>query len=89
MRAMRITTIDDIHRVYWHSRRGMLELDLILMPFVEKHYPQLPDADKQSYVNLLACEDQDMFQWFMQHKQPDDVELAHIVQLVLAKHLAK
>jgi len=88
MRAMRITTIDDLHRVYWHSRRGMLELDLILMPFVEKHYSQLSIADKQAYVNLLASEDQDMFGWFLQHKQPADPELARIVRLVLTKHLA-
>ena len=28
---------DDVEyqRIYWHSRRGMLELDLVLMPFVE------------------------------------------------------
>jgi antitoxin CptB len=24
-------------RIYWHSRRGMLELDLILIQFVENH----------------------------------------------------
>jgi len=89
MRAMRITTIDDKHRIYWHSRRGMLELDLILMPFVEKHYAQLSDIDKQGYVNLLACEDQDIFQWFLQHKVPADPEIARIVTLVLNKHLAQ
>lgn len=89
MRAMRSTTIDDLHRIYWHSRRGMLELDLILMPFVEKHYAQLSDVDKQGYVNLLACEDQDLFGWFLQHKEPADAELARMVKLVLTRHLTK
>ncbi len=23
------------HRIFWHSRRGMLELDLLLVPFVQ------------------------------------------------------
>jgi antitoxin CptB len=85
---MRITTIDDTHRIYWHSRRGMLELDLILMPFVEKHYSQLSGVDKQAYVDLLACEDQDLFGWFLQHKKPATPELARMVQFILAKHLA-
>lgn len=87
MRAMHMLSVNDLNRIYWHSRRGMLELDLILMPFVEKHYPSLSDADKQAYVNLLACEDQDLFSWFLQHKQPADTELARMVQLVLTKHL--
>jgi len=80
--------IDDYSRIYWHSRRGMLELDLILMPFVEKHYRQLSDADKQCYLNLLACEDQDLFAWLMKHKQPDDDELVRTVALVLQKHFS-
>jgi len=84
---MRVLNRDDFHRIYWHSRRGMLELDLILMPFVEKHYKQLSDADQQAYVNLLACEDQDLFIWFLQHREPVDTELARIVQLVLERHL--
>lgn len=84
-----MTSPDDYHRTYWHSRRGMLELDLVLMPFVEKHYRQLPDADKQRYIRLLACEDQDMFSWFLQHKQPEDPELAQIVALILERHHAQ
>lgn len=79
-------TIDDLNRIYWHSRRGMLELDLILMPFVEKHYPKLSVEDQHRYIRLLACEDQDLFGWFLQHKQPEESALQDIVALVLAKH---
>lgn len=81
-----ILPIDDINRITWHSRRGMLELDLILMPFVEKHYRQLSKQDQSCYVQLLACEDQDMFGWFLQHKTPEDPLIDYIVKLVLAKH---
>ena len=52
-------------RIYWHSRRGMLELDLILMPFVEQHLRRLPEDDQQRYVALLEQEDTDMFRWFL------------------------
>ena len=81
-----VVSIDDVNRVYWHSRRGMLELDLILMPFVEKHYPQLTKDQQQAYVQLLACEDQDLFGWFLQHKQPEDPLLCTMVQFILDKH---
>jgi antitoxin CptB len=83
-----MTSTEDYHRTYWHSRRGMLELDLVLMPFMEKHYRQLPEADKQRYIRLLECEDQDLFSWFLQHTRPDDTELAQTVALVLTKHFS-
>lgn len=81
-------TISDYNRIYWHSRRGMLELDLILMPFVEKHYRLLAAADQQRFVDLLSCEDQDLFSWFLQHKQPADPAHAAMVALILEKHHA-
>ncbi len=74
---------EDLHRVYWHSRRGMLELDLVLMPFAKKCYPNLSDEDKQKYQRLLACEDQDMFSWLLRREIPEDEELVEIVQKVI------
>jgi hypothetical protein len=29
----------EFNRLYWHSRRGMLEIDVMLMPFTQNHYP--------------------------------------------------
>lgn len=70
-------------RIYWHSRRGMLELDLILMPFVEQHLRRLPEDDQQRYVALLEQEDTDMFRWFLRAEKPEDQELARIVTMIL------
>ena len=72
----------DRNRLFWGSRRGMLELDLILMPFIERHYPNLEQADKERYWSLLECEDQDMFAWFLQRQDPEDPDLKRIVSLV-------
>lgn len=71
-------------RIYWASRRGMLELDLILMPFVEHRLRQLGDADQQRYVALLECEDTELFAWFMQSQRPTDAELTGIVDQIIA-----
>lgn len=60
----------------------MLELDLILLPFLENIYPSLPQADKESYWKLLECEDQDMFEWFVNRHNPENTELQRIVDLV-------
>lgn len=73
----------EVKRLYWHSRRGMWELDQLLVPFVEERYLQLDEADRERYRLLLDCEDQDMFGWFMRRAEPHSDDLKRIVGLVL------
>ena len=61
----------------------MLELDVLLVPFLQEAYPTLEAADKQRYQKLLECEDQDMFGWFMQRSKPEDPDLQRIVEMIL------
>tara|TARA_R110002072_G_scaffold126719_1_gene263664 strand:- start:16975 stop:17241 length:267 start_codon:yes stop_codon:yes gene_type:complete len=74
---------EEINRMRWAARRGMLELDLVLEPFVTSRYAQLSDADRLCFQKLMLCEDQDLFTWFMQRNQPSDPELAGIVKQIL------
>ena len=67
----------------WASRRGMLELDLVLEPFVDARYAHLDERDRERFRQLLECEDQELFAWFMQREVPEDGELAAIVSQVL------
>jgi antitoxin CptB len=70
------------NRLFWSSRRGMLELDLVLMPFIEKVYPSLSEADQQLYHLLLEEQDQDLFTWFMRREDPADTNLLRIVKII-------
>lgn len=72
----------EINRLFWGSRRGMLELDLVLLPFLESVYQTLDQEDKERYWKLLECEDQDMFAWFLRREDPEDPELLRIVTIV-------
>lgn len=74
----------DTKRLWWGSRRGMLELDLILLPFLENIYPGLEQADKESYWKLLESQDQDLYAWFMKRADPADASLQRIVDIVRA-----
>lgn len=78
-----MTDETEINRLFWHSRRGMLELDVLLVPFLKEAYRSLSDEDKARYQKLLECEDQDMFGWFMQKDTPTDPDLARIVKIIL------
>ncbi|MCE8019843.1 succinate dehydrogenase assembly factor 2 [Halomonas sp. MCCC 1A11036] len=57
-------------RLYWHSRRGMWELDLLLIPFLEHCYDGLAAEDQAAYRALIEGEDQDLFAWLMQRETP-------------------
>ncbi|HET8800596.1 MAG TPA: succinate dehydrogenase assembly factor 2 [Marinobacter sp.] len=75
----------EFNRLWWHSRRGMLELDVLLIPFVEEAYRGLDAEDQARYQKLLSCEDTDMFEWFMQRSRPEDPDLQRMVDLILSR----
>lgn len=72
------------NRLVWASRRGMLELDLVLQPFVENIFPTLDTSDQQLYEQLLEEEDQDLFVWFMRRGDPEDPNLLRMVNIIRA-----
>lgn len=72
------------NKLFWASRRGMLELDLVLLPFVENVFPTLPPEDQDRYWKLLDQEDQDLFAWLLRRGDPVDQDLCRIVEIVRA-----
>jgi antitoxin CptB len=68
-------------KMLWHSRRGMWELDILLLPFAEKKLPELDDTDHKRYERLLTEEDQDLFSCLVERVQHPDKEM----QIIIAK----
>ena len=46
-------------RIRWACRRGMLELDVLFMPFVEEAYDSLSAEQQAIFQRLLTEEDPD------------------------------
>ncbi|QEQ97650.1 succinate dehydrogenase assembly factor 2 [Neptunomonas concharum] len=74
---------EDIRRLTWQSRRGMLELDVLFIPFMEEAFRDLQKEDQDRFVKLLACEDQDLFLWLMEREVPSDPDLNRMVRIIL------
>jgi len=70
-------------RLIWHCRRGMLELDVLLLPFGRDIYLTLSTEDQAKFVDLLECEDPDLFSWFMQHQVSENPNHAYMVDMIL------
>ena len=69
-------------RARWRCNRGMLELDLLLIPFVENHFNKLSEPNKKLFIELLTYEDPELFAWLMGHEEVSVPELKEIVSLV-------
>lgn len=76
---------DDVRRLTWQCRRGMLELDVLLVPFMQEAFADLQEEDQTRFVKLLDCEDQDLFLWFMQRSEPEDGDMKRIVSIILER----
>ncbi|SEQ63107.1 antitoxin CptB [Amphritea atlantica] len=76
-------TEEDIRRLRWQSRRGMLELDVLFVPFVEEAFQDLDPEDQDRFVKLLACEDTELFVWLMEREEAEDPDIQRIVRIIL------
>ncbi|MCU4675930.1 succinate dehydrogenase assembly factor 2 [Catenovulum sp. 2E275] len=74
--------MENLSRLKWACRRGMLELDVILMPFVENHYSELTEAEQVTFQRLLNADDPDLYAWFMGHQACTDLELAALIKKI-------
>lgn len=71
-------------KLFWHSRRGMLELDLLLVPFVQDVFDDLAVEDQTLYRDLLILEDQDIYALLMGSSHPEHKKYVAITAKILA-----
>lgn len=72
-------------KLRWACRRGMLELDILLAPFVEDGYDALSLEQKQIFEQLLACDDPDLFAWFMGHGKAANPAIQQMVDTIVRR----
>ena len=80
------STTPELNRLFWHSRRGMLELDLLLVPFAQQHVKHLSAKQQQLYKLLLLEEDQDLYSWLTRRELTPNPELQSMIEIILEKH---
>lgn len=47
----------ELKRMIWRSRRGLLELDIVLGRFIEAQYSRLDENERQAFEALLDMPD--------------------------------
>ena len=75
-------------KILWQCRRGLWELDAILIPFVEKNFSNLEEIEIENFKKLLAYEDIEIFDILVNKKPFEDAEISAIVSKILESHIS-
>ena len=74
----------ELGRIWMRSRRGLRELDLLLLPFVEDVLPSLTAAERACYLELIEREDMELFAWLTLRATPSSPALRAMIDRIRA-----
>lgn len=72
-------------KIEWECRRGMRELDKLIMPFYQQYFDELNEAQQHTFVEMLSHSDPELFRWFMHQHPAPTPELQQMVALIRSK----
>ncbi len=70
---------EELRRLRWRCRRGMLELDLVLQDFLDKRYTMLSAGERAAFQRLLSLPDTALMSYLHGTEEADSDELKDIV----------
>ncbi len=66
----------------WRCRRGMQELDVLLLAFLDHHYPHADQATKQAFANLLQQADDLLWDWLSGRGESHDATMQALIERI-------
>ena len=73
-------------KILWQCRRGLWELDAILIPFVEKTFSNLTAEEIKKFQQFLSYEDIEIFDILVNKKELVESNLIPIVTKIIEFH---
>ena len=71
-----------LSKLRWHCRRGMRELDVLMLRYLEDSFESATAKEQQGFVELLALEDPILFAYVVGREEPQDENLQKLVQKI-------
>lgn len=69
-----------VRQLRWQCRRGMKELDLVLVRFLDTRFTSASDSERHNFVRLLAMEDDQLWALLLGRSQSQEPEIDALVQ---------
>ena len=74
----------ELARLRWRCRRGMLELDQLLLRWLDRDGPQASPEQLATFERLLNIEDDQLWRWCLRREQSQEKDLHDLVERILA-----
>jgi antitoxin CptB len=74
--------VNELARMRWKCRRGMLELDLLLAGFLERGYATLDQEDRRRFDRMLNYPDAILLEWLLGRIRPADKDVARLIESI-------
>jgi antitoxin CptB len=72
----------ELKRLHWRCRRGMRELDQLLVRRLDRQWTQSSEDERAVFLRLLDSEDDRLWRWFLGHEVAPDDALDSLVQRI-------
>lgn len=70
----------ELGRLRWRCRRGMRELDVLLMRYLERDWPQANAPERAAFAALLEWQDPEIHALLTGRLAPDNEALASVLE---------
>lgn len=78
----------EVNRLRWRCRRGMKEIDLLLMGYLERRYAVAPAAEQQAFATLLELPDPELAACLLGRSTLEDPALADLIARIASRQPA-
>jgi antitoxin CptB len=72
-------------RLRWQCRRGMRELDELLIGYLDRRYQAADEREKSAFRKLLMLADSELIDYLLGGREAADRELADVVSRVRSR----
>jgi antitoxin CptB len=72
----------ELGKLRWRCRRGMKELDVLLMRYMERHYATASHAQQQAFRGLLEAPDPLIYAYCLGRRTPPTPALSSLIESI-------
>ena len=76
--------MSELSRLRWQCRRGMRELDELLLRYLDHHFAAADDDEKAAFREVLALADPELNGYLLHRKSPDSEAIARVIDRILS-----
>ena len=69
-------------RLVWRCRRGMKELDLVMLGYLDRHYDNAPAEEKAVFEQILEMQDPLLYGYVIGREQPEDPAVRDVIEKI-------